>query len=169
MEISPDQIEKVKLWLADGAGVGELQRLIESEFGIHATYMDVRFLIDDIGAEIIEKQPPQVAEAKNSYKDTGNQETLPSAAAENVGEQGSGEMTSLPPDSDKVKVSVSPIQRPGTLASGDVVFSDGVKCEWIFDQTGQLALLPSDKNYRPPESDIADFQTKLQQELKKLF
>jgi hypothetical protein len=51
---------------------------------------------------------------------------------------------------------------PGTLASGDVTFSDGVKGKWFVDQSGRLGLggdIP--QGYRPPPTDAALFQQKL--------
>lgn len=51
-----------------------------------------------------------------------------------------------------VEVTVSPIQRPDSLVSGDVVFSDGTKAEWRIDRMGQLGLIPQDGK-TPPQSD----------------
>ena len=50
--LTEQQKEAVRKWVGEGRGVSEIQKLISSEFGIDMLYMDVRFLIDDIGAEI---------------------------------------------------------------------------------------------------------------------
>ena len=64
-----------------------------------------------------------------------------------------------------VRVSVSPIQRPGTVMSGDVVFSDGGTAEWVLDNSGRLGLNPSTPGYTPPQSDLPEFQQKLREAL----
>ena len=51
MNLSENQIESVKKWVSDGACIGEVQKRLASEWGVSMTYMEVRFLIDDIGAE----------------------------------------------------------------------------------------------------------------------
>ena len=61
-----------------------------------------------------------------------------------------------------VSVSMSRIQRPGAVASGDVVFSDGEKAEWIVDQLGRLSLVAKTEGYKPSQEDIAEFQMQLQ-------
>ena len=56
------------------------------------------------------------------------------------------------------------IMIPGTMASGDVTFSDGVKGKWYLDQMGRLGLggdLP--QGYRPSPTDAALFQQQLMQ------
>ena len=62
-------------------------------------------------------------------------------------------------------MSVSPIQRPGTVMSGDVVFSDGGTAEWVLDNSGRLGLNPSTPGYTPPQSDLPEFQQKLREAL----
>lgn len=63
----------------------------------------------------------------------------------------------------KTSVTVSPIQRPGFLASGSVTFGSGVTAEWFLDQTGRLGL--DNASGQPDREDIRDFQT----ELRKVF
>ena len=64
-----------------------------------------------------------------------------------------------------VRVTVSPIQRPGAVMSGDVVFSDGGLAEWVLDNSGRLGLNPSTPGYTPPQSDLPEFQQKLREAL----
>jgi len=63
----------------------------------------------------------------------------------------------------KTTVTVSPIQRPGYLASGSVTFGSGVTAEWFLDQTGRLAL--DNPSGQPDQQDVREFQ----QELRKVF
>ena len=122
MNLTDQQKETVKKWVAEGKGVSEIQRLLSSEFGIDMMYIDVRFLIDDIGAQIpssgenaadsAQEASPVDAEGPQSGSAGENE-----AQVENPGESSGG-----------VRVTVSPIQRPGAVMSGDVVFSDGMVC-----------------------------------------
>ena len=63
----------------------------------------------------------------------------------------------------KTSVTLSPIQRPGFLASGSVTFGSGVTAEWFLDQTGRIGL--ENASGQPDREDIRDFQT----ELRKVF
>jgi len=65
-------------------------------------------------------------------------------------------------------VYVDRITRPGTVVSGNVVFSDGNKAQWAIDQMGRLALMPEVKSYRPPASDIQAFQQAIHSQLQKM-
>lgn len=159
MNLTDQQKETVKKWVAEGKGVSEIQRLLSSEFGIDMMYIDVRFLIDDIGAQIpssgenaadsAQEASPVDAEGPQSGSAGENE-----AQVENPGENSGG-----------VRVTVSPIQRPGAVMSGDVVFSDGGMAEWVLDNSGRLGLNPSTPGYTPPQSDLPEFQQKLREAL----
>lgn len=159
MNLTDQQKETVKKWVAEGKGVSEIQRLLSSEFGIDMMYIDVRFLIDDIGAQIpssgenaadsAQEASPVDAEGPQSGSAGENE-----AQAENPGESSGG-----------VRVTVSPIQRPVAVMSGDVVFSDGGMAEWVLDNSGRLGLNPSTPGYTPPQSDLPEFQQKLREAL----
>ena len=159
MNLTDQQKETVKKWVAEGKGVSEIQRLLSSEFGIDMMYIDVRFLIDDIGAQIpssgenaadsAQEASPVDAEGPQSGSAGENE-----AQAENSGESSGG-----------VRVTVSPIQRPGAVMSGDVVFSDGGMAEWVLDNSGRLGLNPSTPGYTPPQSDLPEFQQQLRKAL----
>lgn len=151
MELSELQKESVKKWVGEGRGVSEIQKLISSEFGIDMLYMDVRFLIDDIGAEI-------PAAGDSAAPDSAESASAPEGA----------DADGIQPDSGSsggVRVSVSPIQRPGTVMSGDVVFSDGGRAEWALDAAGRLGLNPQTEGYAPPQQDMPEFQKKLREAL----
>ena len=159
MNLTDQQKETVKKWVAEGKGVSEIQRLLSSEFGIDMMYIDVRFLIDDIGAQIpssgenaadsAQEASPVDAEGPQSGSAGENE-----AQAENPGESSGG-----------VRVTVTPIQRPGAVMSGDVVFSDGGMAEWVLDNSGRLGLNPSTPGYTAPQSDLPEFQQKLREAL----
>ncbi len=68
----------------------------------------------------------------------------------------------------KVKVKVDQIARPGAVASGSVTFSDGNTASWYLDQFGRLGLAPQKQGYKPPATDLQEFQVELQNELAKM-
>lgn len=147
MELSAEQKSQLRVWVAEGANVAEVQRRIESEFALRMTYMDVRFLIDDLDLALAEKPAP---------KKTENLEKSPSPGASGpLGGPG------------KVAVTVDKLMRPGALVSGSVTFTDGVKATWLLDEMGRLGLDGVAPTYRPPADDMAVFQRELQAELKK--
>ena len=50
---------------------------------------------------------------------------------------------------------------PGTIASGDVTFSDGKTGKWYLDQMGRLGIGNLPEGYRPSPTDAALFQQQL--------
>lgn len=138
MNLSAEQIQSVKKWLSEGADVAQVQTRLQKEFGINMRYIDVRFLIDDIGAQI------NVPEPKTDALD----EKAASSSPQELGQ---------------VNVAMDPAPAQGALASGTVIFSDGAKAQWLIDNTGHLGLLPEKEGYNPPESDLPVFQRKLQE------
>ena len=169
MKLSDSQAQAVKQWVSDGANIAQVQKALSEKFGIDMTYMDVRFLIDDVGAEIQNK--PEPARAAEPVIDA----QPPPDAVETPAEEPDGDaIAPAPADLDTepsggIRVTMSPIQRPGTLASGDVEFSDGGKAEWVLDQQGRLGLIPATKGYNPPNADIPSFQKKLQEILSRMY
>lgn len=159
MNLTDQQKETVKKWVAEGKGVSEIQRLLSSEFGIDMMYIDVRFLIDDIGA--------QIPSSGENAADSAQEASPVDAEGPQSGSAGENEVQVENPgeSSGGVRVTVSPIQRPGAVMSGDVVFSDGGMAEWVLDNSGRLGLNPSTPGYTPPQSDLPEFQQKLREAL----
>lgn len=159
MNLTDQQKETVKKWVAEGKGVSEIQRLLSSEFGIDMMYIDVRFLIDDIGA--------QIPSSGENAADSAQEASPVDAEGPQSGSAGENEAQVENPreSSGGVRVTVSPIQRPGAVMSGDVVFSDGGMAEWVLDNSGRLGLNPSTPGYTPPQSDLPEFQQKLREAL----
>lgn len=159
MNLDEGQRKKVSEWIEEGLKLAEIQGKLSKEFGISMTYMDVRFLIDDLKLKPKDPQPaapttigappqtPGAAPAK------APKETLP------AGEQQIG---------GGVSVTVDQIARPGAVVSGRVTFSDGKGGAWLIDQMGRPGLVPDQQGYRPSQPDIAQFQVQLQDELAKM-
>jgi transposase len=144
MTLNEEQKKLVAAWVAEGASLSEVQRRLKEECEITATYMDVRFLVDDLQLQL--KEQPKQSEAVDRL-----------AAAKQEGETA---RTGPPPGG--VSVTMDTITKPQALVSGKVTFSDGETAEWMLDQTGRLGLNPAKPGYRPSQSDVMTFQEELQ-------
>ena len=155
MELSDAQKAAVTQWIQEGRLLADVQRSLREEFEISMTYMDVRFLVDDLDIEVAEEEPekPELSEVE-----AGEDAAAEPAEAELVDEGTNGAVT----------VDVDAIMRPGSLVSGTVVFSDGVSLGWQLSAAGQLGLIPGeDPEYRPSPEDVQSFQSQLEEVLRK--
>lgn len=144
MNLSEEQKKLVAAWVAEGASLAEVQQRLKEECAISATYMDVRFLVDDLQLQV--KEQPRQSEAV---------ERLAAAKQE-------GESARSGPAPAGVSVTMDSITKPQSMASGKVTFSDGETAEWMLDQTGRLGLNPVTPGYRPSQADVLTFQQELQ-------
>jgi hypothetical protein len=161
MDLDESQRKKVAEWVAQGLKLSEIQNRLQSELGARMTYMEVRLLVDDL------KLTPKDVEVP---KAPASSLAAPGPAANAKPAQTQAQPTSgrAAPQPGGVAVSVDQIARPGTVVSGRVTFSDGQKAEWYVDQMGQLGLAPQQQGYRPPATDVQQFQMALDAELSKL-
>jgi len=147
MDLSDEQKQVVSQWVTEGESIAKIQNLLKEQFNLGLTYMDVRFLVDDLG--LVYKDSNETSEAED------NSESKAEDAIEKH-DQLAG-----------VTVDVDAVIRPGSLVSGTVRFSDGVSLGWQLTSTGQLGLIPGDDpEYRPSNEDLQSFQTQLQEVLK---
>jgi hypothetical protein len=162
MNLTEEQRGRVAAWIAEGAKLGEIQSRLASELGIKLTYMDTRFLVDDLKLVPKDVERPKVAELPAAAKPQPAASLAPAEAAPE-------ELEPLPAGvGGKVAVTVDQITRPGSVASGKVTFSDGQLADWYLDQMGRLGVVPKQQGYKPSAADVQDFQISLQQEIAKL-
>jgi hypothetical protein len=159
MQLTDEQKQKVAVWLDEGMKLSDIQNRIAEEFDVRLTYMDVRFLLDDL--KVMPKDPP--AEAKPAPP-----AEAPVTAAAPEPAEGSILNPDEPVAGGKVSLSVDTLARPGTIVSGKVTFSDGKMAAWYLDQMGRLGVSPEEQGYRPPAGDVEEFQLQLDRELQKL-
>ena len=140
-DLSEEQIEQIKVWTSEGDQLADLQRKINSEFKLESavTYMDTRFAIIDLGIELVLAAEPE--------------------------EEKQDEPKPLTPLG-YVDAKVDTIVRPGFLASGTVIFSDGMNALWGLDQEGRLKLDADDPSYQVEDEDMVAFQEILRDKLK---
>lgn len=138
-KLTPEQKDALKQWAAEGASMSDLQRHLKDDFGHTLTYMDTRFLILDLGIELIEEPKVEpVEEIKPALVPTGY-----------------------------VTTTMDTLTLPGAMVSGKVTFSDGETGVWMLDQTGRPGLDPDTPGYRPTAEDIQDFQKQLRDLIQK--
>jgi hypothetical protein len=157
MNLDETQRQTVAKWISEGAKLSEIQKRL-LELGVKLTYMEVRFLVDDLKLTPKDPEPPKAvappptATAANPTKLTAEKSPAPEGT--------------LPASA--VSVSVDQITKPGAMISGTVKFSDGQIADWYLDQTGRLGVVPKVAGYKPSADDVQDFQTALQAEIAKL-
>ena len=162
MILSDTQKVIVAEWVQNGRSLADVQSSLREEFDISLTYMDVRFLVDDLDIKMPE--PKAEPESNQEAKEEAAQNTDPTDGEaidpEIVGDNSSS--------AGGVSVDVDAIMRPGSLVSGTVRFSDGVSLGWQLSASGQLGLIPGeDPEYRPDPEDVQSFQTQLEEVLRK--
>lgn len=143
MKLTDEQQSTVRAWAEAGASLNDLQNQLRDEMGLSLTFLDVRFLVLDLGITL--KSDPVEEPAPS-----------PAEPVPPVGEVGG------------VEFSADEITIPGTLASGKVTFTDGVSATWFLDQRGQFALKAAEASYQPPPDDVPLFQQKLHSHLQRM-
>jgi hypothetical protein len=138
-QLTPEQKDALRQWAAEGASMSDLQRHLKEDFGHTVTYMDTRFLILDLGIELIEE--PKVVPKE--------------------------EEKAAPVPTGFVSTTMDSLTLPGALVSGKVTFSDGETAIWMLDQQGRPGLDPDTPGYRPTQEDILSFQTQLRDLIQK--
>lgn len=164
MNLNETQKQAVASWLAEGQKLSEIQTRLGSEYGLRLTYMEVRFLVDDLKLKLTDPEPPKApAPAPSLAQPAG----VPPEGSVIPDEPELAADTPMP-GSGKVSVSVDQLTRPGALVSGKVKFSDGVSADWYLDQTGRLGVVPQQQGYKPSALDVQEFQMALEREMAKL-
>ena len=151
--------------VAQGLKWSEIQNRLGTELGVRMTYMDVRLLVDDLKLTPKDAEPAKPASAMLSAGGPGPGGAR-GPAAKSSGTTPAQTQANRRPGG--VSVSVDQLARSGALVSGKVTFTDGNTSEWYIDQAGRLGLMPQQAGYRPPASDLQQFQAALDSELSKL-
>lgn len=175
MKLDEAQLRKVAAWVAEGLSLADIQKRIASELGVSLTYMELRFMVDDL--KLVPKDAARPKENKLP--------TLPAPVKTAEGQESAG---AAPPGSSRggspasgpappagadaagrgVSVVVDTVARPGALVSGSVRFSDGQTGGWYMDQYGRLGVAPAKQGYKPSPADMTAFQQALETELSRL-
>ncbi len=162
MKLDDAQKKTVIGWIDQGLKLAEIQKRLSAELGLNPTYMELRFLVDDL--KVMPKDPEPAKQEPAP--------AAPKAPASAEGEEGYDEATPAPlpaaGGTGKVSVSLDQITRPGAMISGKVTFSDGNTAEWYLDQMGRLGVVPAVQGYKPTQEDVQSFQMELQAQIQKM-
>ena len=163
MSLTPEQTAAVSSWVAAGDNLSVIQKKLREQFGVAITYMDVRFLVDDLNLQL--KDAPKKVDASDVTK---AQAPKPDSAANTPGGDDLADQDAAPA-AGGVSVDVDSVTLiPGALASGSVKFSDGVTGKWIIDHQGRPGFTEiSQPGYRPSKEDAQDFMRLLDAELQR--
>ncbi|MSU51923.1 MAG: hypothetical protein EXS41_00805 [Opitutaceae bacterium] len=129
MTLNPEQKQAVASWVAAGDNLSAVQKKLAEQFKISMTYMDVRFLVDDLGLELKNAAPK--ANAADVAKTPVN---------------GGGVPSGLPS-----RVDGGPPRPP---APGKKGFLDKLKEKVGVGQADETANLPADDLPEPAGDDL---------------
>jgi len=144
--LSPEQVATIQGWAEDGDGLSDIQRKLNSELEVRVTYLETRFLLEDLGVEL----KPQEKESEEADDEPVAGDEVP--AGEDVPEPAEG----------GVSVTIDQVQQPGALLSGKANFGGGNSLAWMVDQMGQLKIDPGISDFRPTSEQMMAFQRELQ-------
>jgi len=195
MTLTPEQKQAVSTWVAAGDNLSAVQKKLSEQFKVSLTYMDVRFLVDDLNLALKDPTPKadvsdvtKATHARPAAEKPAEKKGLLEKAKEKLGlgsreteqpddalaeEYPSDEAEldeALPPGgASTVSVEVDKVTLlPGALASGSVTFSDGVTGKWIVDNYGRPGFTEISKpGYRPSAADAQAFMQELNTTLQK--
>jgi len=181
MSLTPSQKATVATWIADGANLSVVQKKLREEFKVALTYMDVRFLVDDLNLTL--KDPAPKADASDLSKAAATKPAAKPAAAPTSAPADAAvsdadlplddtDADALPPEDglppapagpSSVTVVVDKVTLiPGAIAGGSVTFSDGVTGKWVIDQQYRPGFTEiSQPGYRPSPADAQSFMQEL--------
>ncbi len=152
-KLSPDQLDLVRQWAAQGVDLNGIQKRLVADCGVHMTYMDVRFLLLDNAIEIASGPAPAAAPAAS---ESPAAPAATAAAGEAAASAGAGSL----------KVELDELQLPGTLLSGKALFPSGIRGAWQIDQMGRFGW--SELSATPSPSELQEFQMELSQMLSRM-
>jgi hypothetical protein len=166
MTLTPEQTKAVSEWIAAGDSLYAVQKKLLEQFKVSMTYMDVRFLVDDLN--LLLKDPKPTADASDVSKGppAAEKKSFIDKAKEKLGlAPGAGDADdadAMPPASG-VRVTVDKVTLlPNAMASGTVAFPDGVTGKWMVDQQGRPGITEVSKpGYRPSPADAQAFMQEL--------
>jgi hypothetical protein len=192
MTLSPEQSSAVSSWIATGDSLSAVQRKLRDQYRLSLTFMEVRFLVDDLNLQL--KDPAPKVNASDVTQAAPAPAPSPSATASRgpAGPGADADATAmadddgyadeappadgaLPPEDElpggvsSVTIDVDKVTlHPGALAGGSVTFSDGVTAKWIIDNYGRPGFTEvSQPGYRPKPADAQAFMQQLSAELQK--
>ncbi len=170
MNLNDSQKAQVAGWIEAGLKLADIQKKLVDDLKLHLTYMEVRFLVDDL--KLVPKDPPPPPEPKEIPTPAPKESTSAPAAGKALTPQPTAQPAqpdaTAPAAPSKLALTVDKVTRPGAMVSGNVTFSDGMTALWYLDQYGRMGVVPKQQGYKPSATDVEQFQLALESELAKL-
>jgi len=177
MTLTPEQKQTVSSWVAAGDNLSVVQKKLSEHFQLSLTYMDVRFLVDDLGLELKNAAPKLSTDIGKAAPANAGDGHAAATGEEKPGLAKDAAEEGLADDPDgldaplggSVKITVDNVTLlPNALASGTVTFSDGVTGKWLVDNSGRPGMTEiSQPGYRPSPADAQAFMQELSLALQK--
>ena len=168
MNLDEGQRQQVAKWIEEGLKLSEIQNKLASDLGIRMTYMEVRFLMDDLKLKPKDKEPPPAPTLPKAPGPAAPAEAPAGGVASEPVDEGADFPDEPLPPGGSVSVSVDQVTRPGALVSGKVTFSDSQTADWYLDQYGRLGVVARQQGYKPSQPDLTAFQAELKNQLAKM-
>jgi len=157
MKLTDTQKQTISDWVEQGMGLPEIQRKLDEELGVKLTFMETRFLIDDLKLDLVDKKLPEPAPTP---EDGGATDAPAEPQEAELMDEGAG-------PAGNVSVSLDRLTTPGAVVSGSVTFSDGTSSTWALDQYGRIMLKAAETGYKPSREDLEAFQMELSRQLER--
>ena len=162
MQLNAEQKQAVLRWATEGSSLSDIQKKLTSEYSLNLTYMDVRFLVLELGAVIKDRKKADKVDFSKGVQPVAGGTGSPISEREGgAPDDDVGDEAGPAGPAGSVSVELDRIIKPGFVMSGSVVFGDGMKATWMIDQMGRLMLDPQTKGYKPSPQDLAEFQNNL--------
>lgn len=179
-KLTDEQKKSLAEWAAEGATLNDIQDRLKQTYGLVLTYFDTRLLVLESGVQLRDKKKEEAEkEAARAAQEVAEQVAAAGQNPANAGaysdedaEDAYDDQTDFAGEDDfsttgnNVSVELDSLAIPGTMVSGKVTFSDGIKAGWQFDQMGRLSLRDAPQGYQPSPADITSFQQQLQKLLR---
>jgi hypothetical protein len=164
MTLTPEQKAAVAEWVGAGDSLSTVQKKISDQFKVSLTYMDVRFLVDDLNLQLKDAKPKaDAADVGKTASPPPEKKGFLDKAKEKLGLGESAEPEEEDAAASGIRVAVDKVTLiPNAMASGTVTFSDGVTGKWMVDHQGRPGLMEVSKpGYRPSPADAQAFMQEL--------
>lgn len=138
-QLSPEQVQSIRDWAEEGLDLNAIQKKLHEELGLKPTFMDTRFLLQDLDIHIKQPEPAPQPDPSAAHAAPAD------APAPLLG---------------KTQVSVDEVTPPHALIAGKVLFKSGARGVWDIDRMGRInwdATLGE-----PTADDLREFETELQ-------
>jgi hypothetical protein len=163
MALNTEQKQLVTNWVVAGDSLSTIQKKIIETFKLSMTYMDVRFLVDDLNLMLKDAPAKKSTDLSQPSSDTSSAELESNPEDEIPPDALTDTADDTPRAEGSAIVTVDKITLiPGAIASGTVAFSDGVTGKWIIDNQGRPGFTEISKpDYSPRPEDAQAFMREL--------